>query len=149
MLGDGPALLLVAQIDVGAGHLGGERDTGVVQVGLHGVRLIGGGFRGALLAAEEVDLPGGVETGVVERQVLAARTADDAAGDVGGEDAGADRGRRQHVALLLGQEGAGLAQAGLGRGRRPVGVLVGIENIVHWNGLTPLAFPSFQDNTTF
>ncbi len=69
LLGDGAALLLAAQVDVDPRHLGGEGDADVVEIGGDGVGLVGRGLGRALLAAEKVHLPGGVEARVVELQL--------------------------------------------------------------------------------
>ena len=66
-LRDGKALLLVAQVDIGLRHFGRERYLGVRKIGVHGLRLFACRFHGAARAAEQVDLPRGVEARRVER----------------------------------------------------------------------------------
>ena len=58
-------LLHPAQLEVVARHLGGHGDLGIGQAGLFGFQVGTCGLRGATLAAEQVQLPAGIEAQAV------------------------------------------------------------------------------------
>jgi hypothetical protein len=64
-VGHGQAGLGAAQFEVVAGHLGGDGHLGVAQVGSRRPRLGPGRLHAPADAAEQVDLPAGVEAGLV------------------------------------------------------------------------------------
>ena len=65
LLGDGNPLLRTAQQEVIARHFGGNADLHVLQAGLLGFQVRARGLGTAAQAAEQVQLPGGVEAQAV------------------------------------------------------------------------------------
>ena len=64
--GDRELMLSAAQLEVVARDLGQQAHQDIVQGSLSGITLRGAGFDGAAHTAEEIELPEGIEPGVVE-----------------------------------------------------------------------------------
>ena len=65
VLGHGDALLRPTQLEVVACHFGGDQYLRVGQVGLLGTEVCTRGFGGTALAAEQIQLPAGIEAELV------------------------------------------------------------------------------------
>ena len=114
--GDAEAHLRGAQVDVVEGDFSHQADAGGTQVGQRRGAIGVSRFDGAAQAAEDVELPGGVEAGVVERALAAEGGA---AGDAtASADTGCTLGCSSVAAGPRGaQGGPGGVEIGVGRQR--------------------------------
>ena len=118
--------LLAAQFEVGAGDFRGDRDLGVAQRGLGPLDLRALRLDIAAHASEEIELPVGIEPGVVEARVegCARETLHLREALVGVTAGHGDRGRK--VELRLATLGARLDEVA----ERDAQVMVGFQGLI-------------------